>query len=107
MQVLIYRTAGGREPLTQWLEGLKDGEAIIRIRQRLRRLEFAHAGDSKSLGGGLHELRFFFGPGYRVYYGVEGKALVVLLCGGDKSTQQRDIRKAKEYWEDFQENRHG
>ena len=72
-----------------------------RIVQRISRLSAGHFGDAKSLGGGLHELRFHFGSGYRVYYAVQEETLILLLCGGDKSSQQRDIARAKQLVKDW------
>ncbi len=66
---------------------------------RLDRIEKGNLGDSKSLGKGVFELRFFFGPGYRVYFGVRGTKIIVLLCGGDKHTQKKDIEAAYIYWD--------
>lgn len=60
-------------------------------------------GDHHSVGEGVSELRFSFGPGYRIYYGIEDKKIILLLCGGDKSTQKRDIKKAIQYWKDYKE----
>jgi len=62
---------------------------------RISRLEFGNPGDTKSVGGGVSEMRIDYGPGYRVYYAARGAALVILLCGGDKRTQDADIRRAK------------
>lgn len=76
-----------------------------RVDQRILRLELGNFGDYKSLGKGLHELRLSFGSGYRVYYGNDGDAIVVLLCGGDKSSQKADITKARIYWQEYQENK--
>lgn len=80
----------------QWLNRLRDANAYARIVQRIRRLERGNPGDVKSVGGGLHELRIDHGPGYRVYFVYEGSAVVILLCGGDKGTQDRDIKWARE-----------
>jgi putative addiction module killer protein len=90
-QVAILQT----EVFRDWLEGLRDRRAKVRIADRLRRLADGNAGDTKSVGEGLHELRLTFGPGYRIYYIWQGDVLIILLNGGDKSTQRRDIAKAK------------
>lgn len=79
-----------------WFMGLRDVRARVRIQTRIDRLEMGNPGDSKSVGGGIVELRINYGPGYRVYYVQRGNVLVVLLCGGDKSSQQNDIAFAKE-----------
>ena len=78
-----------------WLSGLRDRRAIARINIRIRRLEMGNPGDAKSVGDGVYEMRVDYGPGYRVYYVHLGKAVVILLCGGDKSTQDHDIKAAK------------
>ncbi len=80
----------------KWLKKLRDANAYARIVQRIRRLERGNPGDVKSIGGGLHELRIDYGPGYRVYFIDEGLAVVILLCGGEKNTQGRDIRRARD-----------
>lgn len=77
------------------MRGLRDLQAKTRITARIRRLEQGNPGDAKSLGGGLLEMRIDYGPGYRVYYVRRGALIVVLLCGGDKRTQDRDIRRAQ------------
>jgi len=69
-------------------------------------LELGHFGDCKPISGGVSELRFMFGSGYRVYFGEWDKKIVILLCGGDKSIQERDIKKAKEYWKRYGERHH-
>ncbi len=81
---------------TQWLKGLRDRRAASRIAARIVRLEAGLFGDAKPVGGKVSELRVDFGPGYRLYFMREGEQLVILLCGGDKSSQQRDIELAKE-----------
>ncbi len=96
-----YLTPSGKSPFASWLENLGDREARATIRKRLNRIRLGNLGDSKALGGGLHELRIDFGPGYRVYYGLDGETVVVLLCGGDKRSQTRDITTAKQYWKDY------
>ena len=96
-----YLALGGKSPFGSWLEDLKDRQARAAIRKRLNRIRLGNLGDSKALGDGVHELRVDFGPGYRVYYGIDGETVVVLLCGGDKSSQTRDIARAKQYWKDY------
>ena len=80
----------------KWLKRLKDREARVQIFVRLRRVALGHVGDRKSLGGGLYELRLFCGPGYRLYFAKQGAQVVLLLVGGDKSSQDRDIAQARE-----------
>lgn len=79
-----------------WFGALKDLRGKSRIQARIDRLAFGHIGDVKSLGEGIFELRVFCGPGYRVYFMQKGDALIVLLAGGDKSSQQKDIERAKQ-----------
>lgn len=91
------------ETFDKWLKGLKDKRAAARIQMRLDRLADGNPGDVKPVGSGLSELRVDVGPGYRVYFQQHGNVLIVLLCGGDKSTQQRDIARAHEIakeWKD-------
>ncbi len=83
------------EVFGKWLAGLRDAKGKARILARLESVRLGNLGDCKSLGGGLHELRVFAGPGYRVYFAPRGKIVIVLLCGGDKSSQQRDITRAR------------
>ena len=80
----------------EWLANLTDRRAVERIAQRLVRLQSGLFGDVKPVGNGLSELRIDYGPGYRLYFVQQGRTLVILLCGGDKRTQSRDIRVAKE-----------
>jgi len=84
-----------------WLTALKDVQARARIARRLDRLALGNFDDSKSLGQGISELRFTFGPGYRVYFTVRGEVIVILLCGGDKGSQRRDIERATAMLEEF------
>lgn len=91
-QVIIVQT----ESFRSWLNRLRDRKARLRIDDRLKRLASGNAGDSKSVGDGVRELRLHFGPGYRVYYMWQGDMLIILLNGGDKSSQARDIAKAKQ-----------
>lgn len=84
------------ELFADWLRSLKDKQGQKRIAQRLVRLEAGLFGDAKSVGDGVSELRIDVGPGYRVYFTRRGNTLVILICGGDKSSQSRDIAKAKQ-----------
>ncbi|MCG1040621.1 MULTISPECIES: type II toxin-antitoxin system RelE/ParE family toxin [Burkholderiaceae] len=101
IELLRYRQENGREPLTEWLNGLRDRVAQARVRLRLRQVQAGNFGDCEPVGEGVLELRVHVGPGYRVYCGRHGNALVILLCGGDKRSQTADIRRAKEYWIDW------
>lgn len=83
------------EVFRDWLDGLRDRRARLRIDDRLRRLANGNAGDTKSVGDGVQELRLTFGPGYRIYFMYRDGLLIILLNGGDKDTQARDIAKAK------------
>ena len=103
-QIIIYTDENGSEPFRNWIDDLKDKKNQQRIRARIRRLGEGLYGDCDSVGEGVSELRMFFGPGYRVYYGEDADNIVVLLCGGDKDSQSRDIKNAKEYWKDYKNN---
>jgi len=83
----------------KWFRGLKDRKAKAKILLRLQRVESGNLGDIGSVGDGIDEIRIHFGSGYRVYYKKEGNQLILLLNGGNKSTQERDIKKAKKIWE--------
>jgi putative addiction module killer protein len=83
------------ETFSSWLRGLRDAQARARIAARVRRLAFGNPGDVRPIGESISELRIHHGPGYRVYYVQRGTILIILLCGGDKSTQSRDIETAK------------
>ena len=98
-----YITPDGRNPFAEWLSSLRDLNAVVKIEQRLDRVRLGNLGNSKSVGEGVCELKVDFGPGYRVYFGQFGSTIVLILCGGDKSSQEQDIRKAKEYWKEYEE----
>lgn len=101
--VVIYTTKNGREPLSEWLTCLKDRTTRARIQNRISRLELGNFGDYEPIGEGIFELRLFFGPGFRVYYAEYNDVTIILLCGGSKKTQSRDILKAKNFWKEFKE----
>ncbi|KPK17714.1 MAG: hypothetical protein AMJ62_01100 [Myxococcales bacterium SG8_38] len=97
-EVRVYQRPDGRCPFDDWLLALRDIRARARIRARIARLREGNFGDARPVGDGVHELRVHYGPGYRIYFAQEGRAVVVLLCGGNKATQPRDIARAKRYW---------
>ncbi len=96
-----YQLEDESTPVSEWLRNLRDLRARAQIEVRLRRVLSGNLGDCKSVGEGVSELRVDIGSGYRVYFGKQGQALVILLCGGDKTSQQRDIPRAKTYWADW------
>ena len=84
----------------RWVRGLRDRRAVARINARLRNVSMGNLRDSRSVGEGIHEMRIHYGPGYRLYFIREGRSVVVLLCGGDKDSQSRDIERARRLaWE--------
>ena len=97
-----YSNSEGQDLFGRWLDGLRDRQAQARIAARLIRLCNGNLGDCKTLGGGVWELRVDWGPGYRVYYAIEGKRLVLLCDGGDKRSQSSDIKRAHERWKEWQ-----
>ena len=98
-----YTTLAGEIPFLKWLNKLKDSVTRLRIRHRLDRLELGNLGDCQSVGDGVFELRLFFGSGYRIYFAEQDETIVILLCAGDKSTQKKDIKIAKSYWQELKE----
>jgi putative addiction module killer protein len=100
-EVRTYEAIDGKVPFNEWLKSLGDRKGRAVIRTRISRLQLGLFGDAKSVGEGVNELRISFGPGYRIYYALEGKSVILLLCGGDKSTQDKDIKLAKGYWDDY------
>jgi len=97
-----YYTESAKVPFAEWQDALRDPIAKKAIARRLYRLTQGHFGDHKHCQDGVWELRIDLGPGYRVYYALEGKTVVLLLCAGDKRTQQADIARACDYWHDWQ-----
>ncbi|WP_293128647.1 type II toxin-antitoxin system RelE/ParE family toxin [Microcoleus sp. bin38.metabat.b11b12b14.051] len=100
-EIKRYITSDGRVPFAEWFDSFKDANTQAKIRSRLNRVITGNFGDYRSVGEGVCELRIDYGPGFRIYFGQVGTTIVILLCGGDKSTQSRDIRQAKEYWTDY------
>lgn len=107
IRVLIYEATDGIAPYSQWLDRLRDIQAVAKIEVRVRRIQLGNLGHWEPVGEGVCELKIDYGPGYRVYFGRIGSTIIVLLCGGDKKTQRKDIVKAKELWLDFKERYHG
>jgi putative addiction module killer protein len=101
INLVRYQQTNGDEPLSDWLNGVRDKMAQARIRIRLRQVEAGNFGDCEAVGEGVSELRVHVGAGYRVYFGRHGQTVVVLLCGGDKRTQTNDIKRAKLFWADW------
>ena len=99
--ILTYVKANGVAPFNNWLESLKDRKARAIVRTRINRIRLGNLGDCKPVGEGVSELRIKFGAGYRVYFGQEEDTIIILLSGGDKSSQSRDIKQAKQYWQDY------
>ena len=104
LNVREYETADGKIPFREWLATL-DRAVRARVQARVLRFETGNLGVCKNVGGGVHEARAMFGPGYRIYFGRDGASLVLLLAGGTKASQARDIRRAQDYWRDYQEGR--
>lgn len=102
IRVVHYLTTEGFDPFDRWLRR-QNAEVRARVQTRIDRVELGNFGNHHSVGRGVSELRLDFGPGYRVYYGRDGADLVVLLGGGDKRRQQRDIQQAQAHWNEYQQ----
>ena len=100
-RIKTYVRSNGKSPFEDWVSDLRDKSAKAKIFTRIDRIRFGNFGDCKSVGGGVFELRVHFGPGYRVYFGIFGAEVVLLLLGGDKSSQPRDVQTAQKYWKEF------
>ena len=98
--IRTYVAANGQAPFERWFDALRDKQTKARILARIDRLRLGNFGDCRSIGGGVYELRIHTGPGFRVY----GSHIVLLLCGGDKGSQARDIANAQQYWQEHQQN---
>ena len=103
-ELQIYRNPNDQEPFTEWLKSLRDQRTRKRIQNRIARIVSGNLGDHKSVGDGVFELRLQFGPGYRIYFGEVDNTIILLLCGGDKSSQDSDIERAKVYWQEYKES---
>ncbi len=103
MELRIYTEAAGRVPFNEWLADLKDAKARAIIRARLLKVQMGNLGDCKPLRDGVQELRIDYGPGYRAYLSRQGPVTVLLLCGSDKSGQDRAIKQAIDYLNDWKQ----
>ena len=100
-EVRNYLTEEGISPFEEWHTSLQDRQSRARIFARLAKLRLGNLGDYKIVGDNLLELREHYGPGLRLYCGQIGKEIVILLCGGDKKSQNQDIKTASEYWKNY------
>lgn len=103
--MLRYQAEDGRQPFTEWLTSIQDKVMQARLRIRLRRLEAGLFGDCEPVGDGVLELREHQGAGLRIYFGRYGRTVIVLLTGGTKRSQSKDIETAKAYWADWKRRR--
>ena len=94
----------GLVPFDEWFDSLRDWKMQAAVDARLARVRAGNFGDSKSVGGGVFELRIALGPGLRIYYGLHDRQIVVLLGGGDKRTQPRDINRAQQLWQQYRQH---
>ena len=101
--IILYQDTNGTVPFTEWFNSIRDTKAMDRIQARLDTLETGNLGKYRSVGDGVWELKLDIGPGYRIYYAQVDQTIVLLLCGGDKSSQNRDIKRAKNYWKEYKE----
>ena len=100
-QVENYVRPDGSCPFEDWMNSLQDQQTRARIRARIARVRLGNLDNCEPVGGGVLELKIDYGAGYRIYCGQVGAKLIILLCGGDKSSQSENIRRAIEYWEDY------
>lgn len=102
-EVEIYETRDGKKPFQQWFDSLYDLRLCRAVMRRVDRMSLGNFGDHRALGEGLFELRIHEGPGLRIYYGRFGNRVVIVLSGGDKSKQLKDIHRAHMYWREYRE----
>ncbi|MFH0740063.1 MAG: type II toxin-antitoxin system RelE/ParE family toxin [bacterium] len=103
-QILTYKHNNGQEPFEEWLDSLKDQKTQAIVLNRISRVSLGNFGDCHELGEGVYELRIHYSSGFRIYFGIVQKTIIILLSGGTKKSQKRDIIKAKEYWQSFKNN---
>jgi len=104
-EIIYYQTEEEKIPYRNWFDALRDIKAQQIITRRVNQAALGNFGDHRNLPVGVVELKIQYGPGYRIYLGRDGDTLIVLLLGGDKSSQQQDISKAKAYWENYKKRR--
>jgi putative addiction module killer protein len=105
-EIRYYVASDGKQPFAAWFADL-EAAARAKVTRAIVRLEHGNFSNVKSVGEGVFEYRIDFGPGYRVYFGQDGQTLVILLTGGTKKRQQRDIDAAHTYWQDYKQSRRG
>lgn len=106
MQVLEYLDEDGRSSFARWFDGL-DGQASAKVTIALTRMAGGNFANIKGVGGGVLEYRIDFGPGYRIYLGLDGDTIIILLGGGTKQRQQHDIKAAQDHWSDYKRRKKG
>lgn len=104
-EIRLFRSKLGHRPYMEWFQSIEDQRTRQIIQVRIDRLSLGNPGLTNSVGEGVQELKISYGPGFRVYFGSEGSTVVVLLLGGDKSSQNDDIKKAKAYWKEYKEEK--
>lgn len=107
LNIQVYMREDGTSPYYEWLSSIRDKKLKARIYVRIDKLACGHFGDFKSVGAGVFELRLAFGPGFRIYFCLSGNQILILLMGGDKSSQYKDIVLAKKLYSEFKERQKG
>lgn len=102
IDIEIYEASNGKRPFEEWIKDIREIHTRAKVLTRIDRMKMGNFGDCKTLQDGVCELRIHYGSGIRIYYGKIGNTLILLLCGGDKGSQEKDIAKAKVYLKDFQ-----
>ncbi|MDJ0731085.1 MAG: type II toxin-antitoxin system RelE/ParE family toxin [Crocosphaera sp.] len=103
ISIKLLETDEGKVPFKEWYDSLRDKVTKVRVRRRLDRVELGNFGDTQSMGEGIYELRLHFGSGYRVYFARVGNTVIVLVGGGDKSSQKTDIAQAQALWRKYKD----
>ena len=104
VEIRAYATEEGKSPYRKWFRGL-NAAAAVKVTTALERLEDGNFSNVKAVGSGVSEYKIDFGPGYRIYFAMDGQMLVILLCGGTKKRQQNDIEAAKAFWSDYKKRK--